>query len=326
MPIAAFKKPESERLSPERLQEALAWARQNLSRHLLGLDAVVEISLATLLGGGHLLLEGAPGVGKTTLAKGLAQTFHAKFSRIQLTSDLLPSEIVGILRMHPETRELVFRPGPVFANFVLADELNRSSPKTQAALLEAMAEGTVTIDGVTHPLPVPFCVMATQNPAEHQGVFPLAESQLDRFMAHVEVGYPDLRAELAIYGGKFKQSPSAEEVEEPLSVETFVAFKEAARQVNVHQEVQSFVLEIVRQSRGHSELRAGVSVRGGVQFLDLARAFSYVRGRDFVTPRDIVELAPNALAHRLMLKDGGDDLGAKRSIIHEILRKIPQPQ
>ncbi len=299
-----------------------------LDERVSGQSQVVELCLASVLAGGHLLLEGPPGVGKTTLARGIAEVFQGEFSRIQMTSDLLPSDILGFLRPASEGRELEFRKGPIFCNFLLADELNRSSPKTQSALLEAMAESHVTIDGKKHALPKPFFVIATQNPVESHGVFPLADSELDRFTMLIEMGLPSAEQETAIY---LRQLAGAKNTISDLKVDALnlnllSQLQESVNQVTVEQSVFNYFYEIVKQTRNHAEIASGASVRGALLYLAAARSMALLRGRTFVTPQDLRDLAVPVLAHRVSLVQEGAGFVGKRRIIEQILSQAPAPR
>lgn len=309
----------------EALLKRAGAARDWLRSRVRGQDAVIDMALAAFLAGGHLLLEGAPGVGKTSLAKGLARALGGTFRRIQLTSDLLPSDITGTLRIGAggPASDLEFRPGPVFSNFVLADELNRTSPKTQSALLEAMAESTVTVDGKTHRLPDPFFVVATLNPAEFHGVFPLAESQLDRFMLKLELSHPGRDEELSVYRDLGKSleddAPGA------LTIDEALALRRKAAAMFVEPSVLEYLADVVRATRGSGGGAYGSSVRGGLQLLAAAKALALVRGRDFVLPADVRDLAVPALAHRLCFVGEEADSSRRRSAVLQAVERTASP-
>lgn len=303
--------------------ELIEKLKTHLTRSLQGKNELIEQSIACFMAGGHLLLEGPPGTGKTTLAKSLAISLGGSFNRIQMTSDLLPSDIVGIIKLKSNGHEFEFRPGPVFANFLLADELNRSTPKTQSALLEAMEEGTVTVDGTTYPLPKPFFVIATQNPLEFHGVYPLAESQLDRFMMQIPFSSPEEKDEIHIY----KTTKIHEfEVARLLTLEQSLELKKSVDQVFVEDTVIEYLTRIVRETRNIVDIGHGVSVRGGLQFLQAAKALAVVSRRTFVLPEDIQRLAIPCLSHRLFFSGVEMNRNARNQMITEILEKTPAPK
>jgi MoxR-like ATPase len=305
---------------------ALVVIREELRAALKGKEDVIEMSLAAFLARGHLLLEGPPGTGKTSLAKAMAGAFGGTFRRVQMTSDLLPSDVVGVLRLRPGHDDFEFRKGPIFANFLLADELNRTSSKTQSALLEAMAEGTVTVDGQTHELPNPFFVVATQNPLEFHGVYPLTESQLDRFMLQVFVTPPERKEELNIYlAGDSSETPTAL-ASSSINLDRTRRLCDDASKVYIEKSVLEYAADLVRATRTRSEIAYGVSVRGGLQFIAAAKALALVRGRDHVRPKDISELAVPALAHRICFSDADPDIQRKGQVIREILDRVRPPK
>lgn len=303
--------------------------KKRLSGVLQGKEELIERAIACFFARGHLLLEGPPGTGKTSLAKGMSAAFGGKFSRVQMTSDLLPSDVVGILRMNPGGTDFEFRHGPIFANFLLADELNRTTPKTQSALLEAMEEGTVTVDGKGYDLPNPFFVVATQNPLEFHGVYPLAESQLDRFMMLLEFTSPSEDAELRIYqrpDRAFEKTPVAGETGPLMTLDEAKLIRNGIETVHVEESVLRYLMHVVRETRNIVGIGHGVSVRGGLQFLHAAKALAFVRGRDFVLPKDVRDLAVPCLAHRLFFNGMEIENLAKSQMIQEILSRVPEPK
>ncbi len=292
-----------------------------VSKIVRGKEQVVAQALVCFLAQGHLLVEDIPGVGKTTLALSLARAMDLSFSRIQFTSDLLPSDITGTSVFDQSRREFVFREGPIFRNVVLADEINRATPKTQSALLEAMAERQVTVDGNTYPLPQPFFVIATQNPLEHYGTYPLPESQLDRFMMRISLGYPDPEVEREIVMGMnpLDRVPTVRKVAS--AGEILEAIREV-RSVYISPEVADFMIALAIQTRQDPAVVLGVSTRGVLHLAQSARATAYVKGRDFVVPEDVVEVAPYVLPHRILVRDGVD----REGLIRDILQRVEVPR
>jgi MoxR-like ATPase len=300
----------------------------SIARVIRGKDDVISLAVIALLARGHLLLEDVPGVGKTTLAQSLANSLGLSFKRIQFTSDLFPSDILGVSVYHPENGEFLFRPGPLFAHIVLADEINRTTPKTQSAFLEAMSDSKVTVDRQTHLLPSPFMVIATQNPLEFEGTYPLPESQMDRFSMRLAMGYPDRGAEAALYTEGRIANP-ARDLSPVMSGEEVEALQAAAEAVVVTPAIVDYVVALVTGSRSHPRVSLGVSPRGGMTLLAAARARALVQGRDYVTPDDIKALAVPVLAHRLVLDQRTGGFGRRREdaelVIDEILDATPVP-
>ena len=316
-------------IEPKEAARLAAVLIANIARALKGKRDVIELSLAALAARGHLLLEDVPGVGKTTLAQALARSLDLSYARIQFTSDLLPGDITGVTVFDQGSASFVFKPGPLFANLVLADEINRTTPRTQSCLLEAMAESQVSIDGTARPLPSPFVVLATQNPHEHAGTYPLPESQLDRFLVRLSVGYPapDVERELLLGGGTHDALLSLKPVATALEVQQLQA---GVARVRVADELAEYVLAIVAQTRKSRLFTLGASPRGALALVRLAQARALLRGRDYVEPDDVKELCVPCLAHRVTLAgrtaagDDADRLGAERAI-RDLVDQIPAP-
>ena len=302
--------------------------RVNIRRTIKGKDEAIDQVLVCLLAGGHLLLEDLPGLGKTTLAYSLARSLDCSFSRIQFTSDLLPTDVTGVAIYDERVREFVFKRGPVFANIVLADEINRATPKTQSALLEVMDRGRISADGATHDLGAPFMVFATQNPVDYEGTFPLPESQLDRFLMRLRMGYPAAADELAILQ-RPRQSYDSIAIDPVVTRTEVVELQELVGRVFVEESVLGYLLKIVAATRTESEFRTGVSVRGGLALKQAAQARAIVLGREFVVPEDVTKLVVPVLAHRLALARQGADALEERTTIETILRRLlahlPEP-
>lgn len=300
----------------------------NIERIIKGKAQAIELSIVCLLARGHLLIEDVPGVGKTTLAHCLARSLDCSFRRIQFTSDLLPSDILGVSVFHLQKQLFEFNPGPIFANFVLADEINRTTPKTQSSLLEAMNDAQVSVDTHTHPLPQPFMVIATQNPVEYHGTFPLPESQLDRFMMRLRIGYPDLAEEKKILDRQQYFHP-ADELQPVLSVQEILDLQSQVEKVRVDDSLVSYLLEMVAATRRSDLLALGVSTRGAMALHKAAKAMAVVRDRTYCLPDDIKDLAPIVLSHRVML-NGSPSLQARRfeeaeQVVRDIVETVPVP-
>ncbi len=282
----------------------------------------LKLILAAMLARGHLLLEDVPGIGKTLVAKALAKSLAANFKRVQCTPDLLPSDITGSSLYDQRRQEFIFVPGPLFAHVVLVDEINRATPRTQSSLLEALAEGQVTTDGVTRPLGQPFFVIATQNPVETTGTFPLPEAQLDRFLFSLTLGYPGEAAEILILEREEHADP-LDGLRPVLALEDVLQLQQAALAVAVARPVKEYIVRLVYATRGHAEVILGVSPRGGVALQRAAQALALLAGRDFVTPDDVKAAAEAAMAHRMLTRQRG--LAAAQQVIRELLLKVPVP-
>src|SRR5437867_7116091 len=283
---------------------------ENVSRALVGKTGPVRLAVVGLLARGHLLIEDVPGVGKTTLAAALARSIGAGFQRIQFTSDMLPSDVLGVSVWEPKLGEFVFKPGPLFTNIILADEINRTTPKTRSSLLEAMNEAQVSLDHSTYPLPRPFMVLATQNPREYEGTFPLPESQLDRFLLRIRIGYPETDDEKAVLRGTVAPTPAR--LQPVLAVEEVLELQEATERVRAEESVLDYLVALVAATRHSPLLSLGVSPRGSLALLRAARARALSEGREYLVPDDISDLAVSALAHRVMVKTrmAGTGLGS----------------
>jgi len=300
----------------------------NVSRALVGKPEAVRLAVVGLIARGHLLIEDVPGVGKTTLASALARSIGGGFQRIQFTSDMLPSDVLGVSVWEPKLSEFVFKPGPLFTNIVLADEINRTTPKTQSSLLEAMNEAQVSLDHSTYPLPRPFMVLATQNPREYEGTYPLPESQLDRFLLRIRIGYPEAADEKEVLRGTLTPSPAR--LAPVLSIDEVLELQEAAEQVKAEESVLDYLVTLVTATRRSPLLALGVSPRGSLALLRAARARALTDGRNFLLPDDIKELAVSALAHRVMVKarmssTGGSSMDGEAAI-RAIVQDVPVPR
>jgi len=310
----------------ERASDRCGAVLEEISDAVVVDERFLETVLTGILAEGHVLLEDVPGTGKTLTARSLATAVGLEFNRVQFTPDLLPSDVTGSHVYDEDTGEFGFREGPVFANVVLADEINRAPPKTQAALLEAMEERQVTVDGDTHPLPEPFFVAATQNPVEQEGTFPLPEAQLDRFVVVTEMGYPDLDGETELLrrrAGRGERSPTVDAVVDAETVETLRSTPETVR---VEEDLLTYVAELGRATRTDGRVEVGVSPRGVQRLFEASRARAVVEGRGFVTPDDVAEVAVSVLAHRLVLTADATVAGAeKRAVVEDALDEVPVP-
>jgi MoxR-like ATPase len=305
------------------IQAVYGRLRASVRGVIVGKDRVVDLCLIALLAGGHVLLTDVPGVGKTTLARAIAASIAGGFSRIQFTPDLLPSDITGTSVYDPRESRFEWLPGPVFAPVLLADEINRATPRTQSALLEAMAERQVTVEGETRALPEPFFVVATQNPHQFHGTYPLPEGQLDRFMVATSMGYPERGAELGLVRAQVERRP-LEEVEPVVDLGEISASREIVRRVQAHEEVLGYAVALAEATRNHPAVSLGVSPRGSIALVRAAQARAATRGRDFVGPEDVKALAPVALPHRLSVRGGTSGTSAE-VVIREVLDAVPPP-
>jgi MoxR-like ATPase len=308
--------------------QVVSQLQRSISRAIYGKEEAIQHSLITLLARGHLLIEDVPGVGKTTLAQAIAKSFHCSFQRIQFTSDLLPSDVLGVSVYNPESREFEFRSGPVFANVVLADEINRTTPRTQSALLEAMNEAQVTVDGKTLTLPQPFLVIATQNPVEHHGTYPLPESQLDRFLMRIKMGYPSHETEREILRKRAGDNP-IDTLESIADVGDVLAMQEAVMRVKVDSSLHDYALNIVNRTRKSDQLALGVSPRGTLMLQRAAQARAFLDGRDYCLPDDFKQLAVAVFAHRVVASSRHASLQRKtettESVLRDIVESVPVP-
>ncbi len=301
--------------------------RRSLQSVIRGKDDVLDFALTCVLAGGHLLIEDVPGVGKTTLAQAIARSLGCSFHKIQFTSDLLPSDLIGVSVFNPTRSEFEFRQGPLFANIILADEINRTTPKTQSALLEAMNDKKITVDGMTYSLPRPFIVVATQNPIEHHGTYPLPESQLDRFLMRIRMGYPDRASEQEILRDQIRIAQG--EINAAMSGEDLVAMQDGVVRVSMNSALADYLMSIIEKTRQSEYLSLGISPRGSLGLYRASQALAYLQGRDYVVPDDVKKMAIPVLAHRVVISARYTTLLKKseeaESILGEILEEVEVP-
>ena len=312
-------------MDTEKVQLVTERLVRNVERVIIGKREAIELIIVGLLSRGHILIEDVPGVGKTMMARSLAGSLGCSFSRIQFTPDMLPSDVTGVSIFNQKTREFEFRPGPVMAQVVLTDEINRATPKTQASLLEAMQELQVTVDGVTHVLPEPFLVLATQNPIEYEGTFPLPEAQLDRFLMRIRLGYPRPEAEIAILDSQRYTHPVTE-VQQVVPVAALLAAQKALKDVYLDALVKKYIVDMIQQTRHHQDIYLGASPRGSLALYRTGQAWAAMQGRDYVLPDDIKHLAIPTLAHRLIVSPAArlKDVSGE-TVMQEILDSLPVP-
>ncbi len=309
-------------VEPTRLAEALV---ENISKVIVGKRGAIELSLVSLFSRGHILIEDVPGVGKTMLARSLAVTTGCEFRRLQFTPDLLPSDVTGASIFNQKTENFEFRTGPIMAQIVLADEVNRATPKTQSALLEAMGERQVTVEGVTHELPEPFMVLATQNPIEYEGTFPLPEAQLDRFFMRISLGYPSREDEVAIMDRREAVDP-IDELSSACTPEDILQIQRSADDIYINELVKQYIVDLANATRTHREAALGVSPRASLNLMKGAKAMAMVKGRDFVTPDDVKAIATPIMAHRVLLSPSARMRGiTQEAIVDEIVGSVPVP-
>ncbi|WP_148347974.1 AAA family ATPase [Bacillus rubiinfantis] len=297
----------------------------NIEKVMIGKRDVAELSIIALLAQGHVLLEDVPGVGKTMMVRALAKSVNASFRRIQFTPDLLPSDVTGVSIYNPKEMEFEFRPGPLMGNIILADEINRTSPKTQSALLEGMEEASITIDGVTHKLKKPFFVMATQNPIEYEGTYPLPEAQLDRFLLKMKMGYPDPIEEMEVLH-RAQKVPPIEELNPVIDLEELRSLQNQIKEVFVDDSIKRYIVDIVNKTRNHPSIYLGASPRGSIALMKAAQSYAFMYGRRFVLPDDIQYLTTHVLAHRIILKSEAKFEGiSAEEVIDRIIGRVPVP-
>lgn len=298
---------------------------RNIEKVMIGKREIAELSIVSLLAGGHVLLEDVPGVGKTMMVRALSKSLGASFKRIQFTPDLLPSDVIGVSIYNPKTLQFEFRPGPIVGNVVLADEINRTSPKTQAALLESMEEGSITVDGETIQLPKPFFVMATQNPIEYEGTYPLPEAQLDRFLLKIKMGYPTKEEEIEVLS-RAERSVPIDDLFPVLTIEQLNDLRKQVKEVHVENNIKEYIVSIAQNTRHHDNVYLGVSPRASIALMRAAQSYAFMKGRDYVIPDDVQYLAKFVFGHRIILKPETRYEGVtEEQVIESVLRYVHVP-
>ncbi|WP_341321625.1 MoxR family ATPase [Solibacillus sp. FSL H8-0523] len=298
---------------------------RNIEKVMIGKREIAELSIVSLLAGGHVLLEDVPGVGKTMMVRALSKSLGASFKRIQFTPDLLPSDVIGVSVYNPKTLQFEFRPGPIVGNIVLADEINRTSPKTQAALLESMEEASITVDGETLSLPKPFFVMATQNPIEYEGTYPLPEAQLDRFLLKIRMGYPTKEEEIEVLR-RAENSVPIDDITAVLTIEQLIELKRQVKEVHVEDNIKEYIVSLAQHTRHHENVYLGVSPRASIALMRAAQSYAFMKGRDYVIPDDVQYLAKFVFGHRLMLKPEARYEGVtEEQVINRVLHFVNVP-
>ncbi|MFU8691988.1 AAA family ATPase [Rossellomorea sp. FS2] len=298
---------------------------QNIEKVMIGKREVAELSVVSLLAGGHVLLEDVPGVGKTMMVKALAKSVGADFKRIQFTPDLLPSDVIGVSIYNPKEMEFTFRPGPIMGNIILADEINRTSPKTQSALLEGMEESSVTIDGMTRKLDKPFFVMATQNPIEYEGTYPLPEAQLDRFLLKMKMGYPEPEEEMEVLN-RAQKNPPIEDLVPAITLAELIQLQEEVKDIFVDDTIKKYIVDIAHRTRIHANVYLGASPRGSIALMKACQAYAFLRGRSYVVPDDVQFLAPFVFSHRIIMKSEAKYEGVTpEDVVERVIARMPVP-
>ena len=312
-------------LGGQGMNEQIEKIIRNIEKVMVGKKEIAELSLVSLLAGGHVLLEDVPGVGKTMMVRALSKSFGASFKRIQFTPDLLPSDVIGVSVYNPKTLQFEFRPGPIVGNIVLADEINRTSPKTQSALLESMEEGSITVDGETIQLSKPFFVMATQNPIEYEGTYPLPEAQLDRFLLKIRMGYPTKEEEIEVLRRAEKYVP-IEQIDAVLTIEQLIELQQEVKEIHVEDNIKEYIVSIAQRTRHHNQVYLGVSPRASIALMKASQAFAFIKDRNYVIPDDVQYLAKFVFGHRIILKPEARYEGVtEEAVIEQVLSYIHVP-